>query len=473
MKATSPAFLVLPALMLAALFCSCAVGPNYRRPPLVLPAQFSGPDAAATNSLADLAWWQLFHDDHLRALIGEAVTNNYDLRMAVARVEQARARVAEARSFFFPQIGYGGTVAGGRNLQGSGQLVPSGNEGTIYSADLNAAWEIDLWGRIRRQTEAARAEFFATQEARRSILTSLIAQVAQNYFLLLALDRRLQIARESTNSFGDSLKIFRQRLEGGVASKLETASAEALLENAKATMTDLEQQIVLQENQLDVLLGRNPGPIARGQLSLQAEEAPAIPAGLPSALIERRPDIREAEQALRAANARVGVAEANFFPQLNLTGLFGRVSPELSGLTSGQALAWSAAAGLTGPLFQGGRLRAQYAEARAAREEAALQFQSRVLNALQEVSNELVAREKLTELIELRQRAVTAFQSAFQIAMARYRMGTSSYYEVLQQQQQLFPAEDFLAQTQMNHLLAVVQLYRALGGGWAIPGEKK
>ena len=457
----------LLAIGLCAIFSAgCVVGPLYKRPATHTPQAFRGETGGTTNSLADLPWWQIFHDEQLQALIREAITNNYDLRMAVARVEEARAQAAVVRSQLFPQIDYGALAGGGKNAGANNQPSPTGTEGTVFAGDVQAAWEIDLFGRLRRQTEAARDQYFASQEARRDVLTSLIAQVAQDYFQLLALDRQLDIARDSTNSFGQSLKIFNQRLQGGIASKLETSSAEALLDAAAAMVPDLEQQIAAQENQLNLLLGRNPGTVDRSHVSLDDEEPPEVPGGLPSALLERRPDIREAEQQLRAANAEVGVAEANFYPRLDLTGMFGRVSPELATITSGQALAWSAAASLTGPIFHGGQLRAQYAQARSARDAAALQFQSTVLNAFQEISSELVARQKLAVASEDRRQAVAAFQEAFKIAMERYRLGTSSYYEVLQQQQQLFPAEDSLVQTQLNQLLAVVQLYRALGGGW-------
>jgi multidrug efflux system outer membrane protein len=455
---------------IGALFSGCAVGPDYKRPAVNTPETFRGETRASTNSFAELPWWQVFQDEQLQSLIREALTNNYDLRIAVSRMEQARAQAAEARSQLFPQIDYGAAAGGGRNAGANNQPSPTGTEGTVFAGDIQAAWEVDLWGRIRRQTEAARAQYFASQEARREVMISLIAQVAQDYFQLLALDRQLQIAYDSTNSFGQSLKIFDQRLRGGVASKLETASAEALLDAAAATVPDLEQQIASQENQLNVLLGRNPGPVVRTNISLDAESPPEVPAGLPSALLEQRPDIREAEQQLRAANAEVGVARANFFPQLDLTGMFGRVSPELAAITSGQAIAGSAAASLTGPIFHGGQIRAQYDQARAVRETAALQFQSTVLNAFEEISNELIAQQKLAIARDARRHAVAAFQEAFKIAMQRYQMGTSSYYEVLQQQQQLFPAEDTLVQTQLNQLLAVVQLYRALGGGWTNNG---
>jgi multidrug efflux system outer membrane protein len=255
-------------------------------------------------------------------------------------------------------------------------------------------------------------------------------------------------------------------LQGGVASKLETASAEALMDAAAATIPDLERQIALQENQLSVLLGQNPAAILRGNIPLEQQTPPTVPAGLPSKLLERRPDILEAEDQLHSANAQLGVAKANFFPQLDLTGLVGEVSPELSAFTSGGQAAWGLAAGLTGPLFHGGQLRAQYAQARAVRDQAALQYEAAVLNALQEIANALVAREKLTSATAQQARAVDAYQEAVKIAMERYRLGEADYYQVLQEQQLLFPAENSLVQFQLNGLLATVQLYTALGGGW-------
>jgi multidrug efflux system outer membrane protein len=460
---------ILVSCGLILFFAGCAVGPNYKRPPFNTPKTFRGEteNSVGTNSFADLPWWQVFHDGTLQNLIRTALTNNYDLRIAVTRVEQARAVEAQSRSGFFPQLDYAVIAGTGKNVSGNNMPSPTGASGSLFAADANASWEIDLWGRIRRLNESARAQFFASQEARRDVTISLIAQVAQNYFQLLALDRQLEIARQSTNSFGESLKIFNERLQGGVGSKLETSSAEALMDSAAATIPEFEQQVALQENQLSVLLGQNPGAILRGNSSLNTQRPPAVPAGLPSALLERRPDIREAEQNLRSANAQVGVAVADFFPQLNLTGLFGEVSSDLETFTSGGGdIAWSIAAGLTGPIFHGGQLRAQYAQASAAREQSVLQYQATVLNAFQEISNALISREKLADVRTQQSRAVDAYKEAVKTAMERYRLGNAGYYEVLQEQQQLFPAENSLVQTQLNQLLAVVQLYRALGGGW-------
>jgi len=460
---------MLPFVVWTLFLTGCAVGPNYKRPSINAPETFRGEIEISTNSFASLPWWQVFHDDTLQSLIRTALTDNYDLRIAVTRVEQARAMAAQARAGFFPQINYAATAARGKNVGGGNTPSPTGTIGNVFAADVNASWEIDLWGRIRRLNESARAQFLASEEARRDVMISLIAQVAQNYFQLLALDQQLAIARQSTNSFGQSLKIFNQRLQGGVASILETSSAEALMDASAATIPELEQQIALQENQLSVLLGQNPGAILRGNTSLEKQMPPEVPSGLPSVLLERRPDIREAEQQLRSANAEVGVAEANFFPQLNLTGLFGEVSPELSAFTSGGDVAWGIAAGLTGPLFHGGQLRAQYAQARAVRDQFALQYQASVLNAFEEISDALVSREKSASAHLQQSRAVESYKIAVKISMERYRMGSADYYEVLQEQQLLFPAENTLVQFQLNQLVAVVQLYRALGGGWQLP----
>jgi multidrug efflux system outer membrane protein len=451
--------------LLALLLAGCAVGPDYKRPPVNAPQNFRGDAMGLTNSLGDMPWWELFRDETLQALIRGALTNNYDVRIAAARVEQARAILAENRSGYFPQITYQGEAGVGKNVQ-EGTATSNVRQNQWYEGLGNLSWEIDLWGRIRRLNESARAQFLATAEARTNVMLTLVATVAADYFQLLALDRELQIARDTTNSFGQSLKIFTERLHGGVSSKLETAAAEAEQASAAATIPELERQIVVEENQIRILLGMNPGPIIHRKKLLEELLPPDVPPGLPSTLLERRPDIRQAEQLVRSANAQIGVARANFYPRFTLTALFGQVSPEVSTFTSGGANAWSAAASLAGPVFQAGLLKGQLQQARAAREEAVLQYQSVVLNALQEVSNALEARRQLArERIE-QTRAVTAYEEAVQVAGERYTAGHANYYELLQEQQLLFPAENALTQTELNQLLAIVQLYRALGGGW-------
>ncbi|MHC1730293.1 MAG: efflux transporter outer membrane subunit [Syntrophobacteraceae bacterium] len=454
-------------ILLAALLSGCALGPDYLRPKVNAPDTFRGAASPAElSSLGDLPWWQIFNDETLKQLIKDALANNYDLLIAISRVEQARQVAAQARGQFFPQISYDGTVATGRNTL---LTSPSPNGGkTTDSAllDISVFWEIDFWGRIRRLNEAARAQYLATEEGRRGVVISLVSGVAQAYFELLELDLLLEIAKRNTNTFEETLKIFSQRYVGGTGSKLETTSAEGLLATVAANIPEVERQIVLKENQINVLLGRNPGPVERNASLLQQSVPPEIPAGLPSALLERRPDIRQTEQVLRAANAQIGVSMANFFPQIGLTTFFGKVSPELSAFTAGSSNLWAVAGTMTGPIFQGGALVAQYRQSKAIWEEARLRYEQTALNAFQEVSNSLVSREKF-ELARIQQsRAVDAYNEAVQVSTKRYVAGKASYYEVLQNQQQVFPAETLLAQTELNRLLVIVQLYKALGGGW-------
>ncbi len=468
-----PRSVVTTILIACSLISGCAVGPNYRRPAIDAPAIFRGQEGAAQQaSLADLPWWQVFKDDSLRDLIKTALTNNYDLRVAVRRIEQARAIEVQTRSQFFPQIGYEGDVARGKNSVRDNPIPNGGKTGNSALGIFNVAWEFDLWGRIRRADEAARAQILANEEARRGVMLSLVSDVAQAYFELLELDLQLEIAKRTTQSFGDSLAIFRQRLEGGVASRLETTRAEASLASTAAVVPNLERLIAIKENQINVLLGHTPGPVPRNATLIQQQTPPEIPAGLPSVLLERRPDIRQAEQELVAANAQIGVAVAEFFPKLGLTTFFGRVSPELSAFSSGKANTWAVAGSLVGPIFQGGRLLGQYEQAEAQWEEVKLRYQQTALNAFQEVSNALTSRQKLEDVRAQQARAVTALADAVKVSLQRYVAGLSSYFEVLEAQQQLFPAENALAQTQLDQLVVVVQLYRALGGGWNVPDDK-
>jgi multidrug efflux system outer membrane protein len=456
-------------LIIAALFVffGCAVGPNYKRPAVSSPTSFRGETETTTNSFADLPWWQIFHDPRLQELIRLALTNNFDLRTAFSREEEARQSVIATRAELFPQLQYQAIAARGKNVLNVTPF-PGTATGDYFVGEGEATWELDLWGRVRRLTEAQRAQYLATQEARRDLTISLIAQIAQDYFQLLALDQQLELAHETTNSFGQSLKLFSEQLKGGVASKLETSSAEALLESAAETIPELERQIAIQEDQLSVLVGEKPGVIERENSMLEKQVSPEIPAGIPSSLLERRPDVREAEEQVRSANAQVGVAVANFFPQISLTALLGKVSPALSGVTAGSANAWGIAADLAGPIFEGGRLRAQYREAKAAREQSTWQYYSTILTAFQEVSDALISHEKFNASFTHQTRAVAAYQVAVRVATERYRLGNASYYEILQEQQDLFPAENTLVQIQLNQMLSVVQLYRALGGGWDV-----
>lgn len=464
-----PVVVMIVLIGLFGLLAGCAIGPNYKRPQVDSPPKFqSAPDTTATNSLADLPWWDIYRDETLRSLIRTALTNNYDVRVAATRVEQARAISAQARALFFPAVGYEGVVSRGRNELLGTPLPDNGRTSDSAAALATSTWEIDFWGRIRRSNESARAQYLASEEGRRGVMLSLVSDVAQAYFELLELDLELQIARQTTNAFGESLRMFTERFEQGLASRLDISRASGALTSTAAQVSELERQIVLKENQISVLLGRNPGPIRRNAVMLQQIMPPEVPAGIPSALLERRPDILAAEQRLRSANAQVGVALANFFPKIGLTAFVGKVSPELSAFTAGTANAWSVAGNATGPIFQGGALRAQWRQSKAAREQAKLEYQQTILNAFQDVSNALISREKFASTRVQFEQTVASYQESVGLSAQRYRSGRSSYFEVLEAQQLLFPAQNSLARVELSQLLVVVQLYRALGGGWSL-----
>jgi multidrug efflux system outer membrane protein len=461
----------LQLTLCGAFLAGCAVGPNYKRPQVDPPAIFRDDRSPTNRSFADLNWWQVYRDDTLQKLIREALTNNYDLRIAVTRVEQARAFAMQARSQFVPNVDYSGVVSRGRNDLFGSAFPNTGMMASSAATTLNAFWEVDLWGRIRRLNESARAQFLASEEARRGVRLSLLSEVATDYFRLLELDEELEIVQRTTNSFGESLKIFTQRVEGGTTTDLEASRAEAALADATSAMPSVLEQISLTENELCVLLGRNPGPISRTE-SPPSALPPDVPAGLPSALLERRPDVRETGQLLRSANAQVGESVAEFFPQIGLTTFLGKISPELSAFTLGGANAWGIGATAVGPLFEGGRLVGQYRQAKAAREESRLHYQQTILTAFREVSDALVSRERLAEIREQQAREVKALDRAVRVSSERYLAGKASYYEVLEAQQQLFPAELSLARTQRDQKLAVVALFQALGGGWNLDDLK-
>src|SRR6266576_3866902 len=398
----------------------CAIGPNYKRPAVDAPGNFRFAASQSTNSFGDLPWWEVFKDPILLELITTAVTNNYDLRQAVARVEQARNLAVAARAPLFPQLGYGGNVGRGRNALFN---TPAGLNGATESsaaANLNAVWEIDLWGRIRRLSEAARAEYFASDQARRAITTALVSDVATAYFQLLQFDEELGIQQAATNAYTSSLRLFQDRLNNGVASKLETDRAAAALANAASIIPRLELSIATTENHLSVLLGRNPGPMARNSLTNQVLVIPDIPAGLPSELLRRRPDLLASEQLLIAANASIGASLANFFPQIGMTTFIGKVSPELSAFTAGSANIWNVGASVAGPVFQGGQLRAQYRASKAKFDEAKSGYEQSILTAFQEVSDALITREKLGEARVYNEQAAVALASSVELATQRY-----------------------------------------------------
>jgi multidrug efflux system outer membrane protein len=447
----------------------CAVGPNYKRPSANAPARFR--DAliqVSTNTLADLPWWSVFKDPALQDLIRIGLTNNYDLRIALARIEQARALQAQARSQFLPQVGYEGEANRGRN-EFLGTPTPNGGQTmNSYLGGFDALWEIDLWGRVRRMNEAARANFMATQEGRRAVRISVVSGVAKAYFELLELDDQLAIAKRTRDSYERTFKLFDDQHSGGLASNLELSRAKLALRSVSANIPEIERQIALKENEINALLGRNPGPVPRTSTLFTQELPLETPMCLPSTLLERRPDVRAAEQQVRAANAGIGVAVGDFFPRIGLTTFYGGTSTELHDLVSSGANIWSAAASAAGPLFTGGRLTGRYREAKAACEEAKLQYQDTALNAFREVSDALISRRRFDEERTEQTEAVIAGRDAVAVATDRYKEGKASYYEVLEAQQQLFPAENVLSHIEAARRLAVVQLYKALGGGWSL-----
>ncbi len=439
------------------------VGPQYERPAVDTPDDFRarvGPADAA--SFADLAWWQVFGDPTVQDLVRRSLAGNYDLQSAVARVEEARAQVGVAASALYPQLGYQGSAEREKIF-----LTPSFPSTTfnIFQGALNVAWEIDVWGRIRRATEAARAQFLATDEARRGVVVTLVSDVATNYFALLELDRELAIAHESTDTYRRTLDLFTKRYVGGTDTKISTSRAEANLQSSIASVAALERQITQQEDAICVLLGTNPGPVERG-MPLVAQSTPLTPPGLTSDLLRRRPDIRQAEQTMIDANAEIGVAVANFFPIIGLSALYGNAGSKIGNVFKNGASVWNIAANLSGPLFQGGRLLESYRAQQAFWDETIARYRATVVQAFREVADALAAEARLAEQRAAQEAQVVALRDAVRLSLARYETGLSNYIEVMDALQLLYPAENALAQTERDQLIAVVSLYRALGGGW-------
>ncbi len=468
-----PAAMSFGLLLAFLLAGGCALGPRVKIPAVDAPAGFLGrgdisqPPRLPEVGMADLPWWTVFADDTLHELVRTALTNNYDLRIAIKRIDEYQALAAQSRAQFYPQIGYQGDLERSRNAFRGNASPSSGQTGNPLMLVAAATWELDLWGRIRRLNEAAQAQLLATTANRRGVMLTVVCNVAQAYFELLELDLELEIAKRTTRSFEESLDIFSRKLAGGVASRLETSRAEASVAQTAALIPDLERQIAIKENQINLLLGRNPGPVPRDTSLLQQDTPPEVPVGLPSELLRRRPDILAAEQNLRAANAQIGVAIAQCFPKIGLTTLFGRVSSDLNSFNS-DAMAWSIGGNLAGPIFQGGALMAQIRQARALSAESSISYEQIVRTAFQDVANALVTRSKLQDVFAQQARCVRCYADAVAVSRDRYIAGKASYYEVLEAQQQLFPAENNLAQTQLNRLIAVIQLYKALGGGWSL-----
>jgi multidrug efflux system outer membrane protein len=449
------------AVLLTILLAGCSVGPKYNRPAIQPPADFYAERQSNASSQADAAWWELFKDPVLQGLIREALQNNYDLRVAFARVEQERALAGVTRSQYFPQVGYGAGIVGQKDP------FPSVASHTYYLYNFSTFWEIDLFGRIRKLNEAQRAVYFASEEARRDVRLLVLAEVAQGYFQLRAFDANFEIAQRTVKSFQDTLDLFQRKFEGGASSGLEVARAQAALSNVAAAIPDLQRQIVAQEVALNFLLGRNPGPIARGSALAEQYDPPEVPTGLPSQLLERRPDLREAEENLIAANASVGIAKANFFPTISLTGFFGGISPQLSELT-GAGKAWSLGGNLAGPLFTAGRLKNEYRAALAQRDQARIAFEKAVTQAFGDVSTSLSAHQQLAKAYQEQLHSVEAYRESVRLSNIRYDSGFASYFEIIDAQIQMYPAELSAVDYDLGRKVALVNLYRALGGGWSL-----
>jgi outer membrane protein, multidrug efflux system len=454
----------------ALLTAACALGPNYQRPKENIPAAYRFDTATANDAFADQGWWQLYQDPTLQSLIREALDNNLDVRIAAARVDQARAVLGATRLQQLPQVSASAEALRARTSKY--ELVPGEPAiSNVFSVDGSLSYEVDFWGKYRRATEAARAGLLASQYAKQDVRAGLVASVATAYFTLLALDEQLTITRRTVGTRQKFVDLTQAQHERGTVSGLDVASAQAQLAVAEANIPDLQRQIGIAEDQLSVLLGRNPDEIVRtstGELKSMTETtvAPVPPAGLPSSLLERRPDLREAEQNLIAANANVGVAKANLFPSIALTAAGGSESSALSQLFSGPARSWSFGANLLQPLLSSQSNLYQVDLANAQKRQALLQYQQSIQTAFQEVSDALIARQKYAELQVAQQAQVDAQRKADSIALARYRIGYASYFDVINADRDLFTAELALSAAHLNTMLSLVQLYRAAGGGW-------
>lgn len=458
---------------LVSLLAGCTVGPKYRRPVVQPPAVFRGttemtprPDA---QSLADLQWFEVFGDEQLQAFVRAALVANYDLRMAVARVDAARANLGLTRADQLPNVTAGADATTLRfSRHGSFPLPPGTSlNRTFGEALLNLlSFEVDIWGRLRRATEAARADLLATEENRKAVITTLVSDVATAYFHLLELDGELDIAKRTLAVRQDSLNLIKLRAQGGVATLLEVRQAEQLVYSATQTIPDTERRIEQMENQIRLLLGQNPESVARGRPLTEQEQPPAVPPGLPSALLERRPDIRAAEQNLVAANANIGVAKAAYFPKITLTGYLGYQSNQLSNLFTGSSGIWNFVPKVTQPIFTAGRLRSNVRLAEAQRQMALIDYEKTIQTAFREVSDALVQYRKVKEMRTQQQLLVSTLQDRSRLAYLRYRGGVDTLLNALDADRDLFSAQLSLTQTRRNELLALVQLYKALGGGW-------
>jgi multidrug efflux system outer membrane protein len=456
------------------LCAGCTLGPNYKRPALPAPAAFRAPEPLPPGqaaSLADLKWFEVFKDDKLQDLIRIALRQNYDLRDAVLRVEEARANLGIARSNQYPNFGASGSVEINR-LSRDGQtplpaaFLPSQNR-NFGTATLDLlSFEVDIWGRLRRATEAARANLLSADENRKAVVTTLVSDVATAYLTLRQYDYELEISKRTLQTREESLDLTQSRQKGGVSTLLDLRQAEQLVDTAAQTIPVIEQQIEQTENQITLLLGESPGNVGRGRGLTEQDMTPEVPPGLPSELLERRPDIRAAEQDLISANAEIGVAKAAYFPQVSLSGFLGGQSTQLSSLFSGPHSAWSLVPQVTQPIFTAGRLKSGVKLAEAEKERMLVQYEKTIQTAFTEVSNGLIAHQRVRESRERQEALVFALQDRLRLAYIRYRGGVDTQLNALDADRDLFQAELDLSQIRLSELLTVVQLYKALGGGW-------
>jgi outer membrane protein, multidrug efflux system len=446
----------------------CAVGPNYKRPAVNVPPVYRGlaPEEAAKSdarSLADEKWWEVFQDEQLKELVKTALQQNYDLRIAATRILQAQAQLGITRADQFPTVAGGVTGANLRNPQ-TKFLRAYETSATQVSGSL--AWDLDFWGKYRRATEAARADLAASEWARREVITALIANLAGAYFQLRALDLQLEISQRTLTSRQDSLRLTRLLADGGSTSMLDVRQAEQLVFTAASEVPTLEQQIEQEENFISTLLGNNPAPVPRGRKLTEQEHPPVVPAGLPSSLLERRPDVRQAEEQLISANAQIGVARAAYFPQISLTATAGYQSSALTSLFTGPAGLWNFGGTLAQPIFTAGKLRSNFRLTEARQQEFLLGYEQTIQGAFRDVSDSLVAYRKTQEFRQQQELLVASAEDAARLSHMRYSGGVASYLEVLTNETNYFSAELGLVQAQLNERLTLVQLYRSLGGGW-------
>jgi multidrug efflux system outer membrane protein len=450
---------------------SCAVGPDYEKPLIDTPQNWRFSDAEASDVI-NTPWWTQFEDPVLDQLIDEALTANLDVRTAAARVEQFAARLNITRSEFFPQVGYG--AAGDRQGISSNNADTLGIDAvtTNYQATINVGWELDIWGRIRRASESARAQLLAAEEARRTVILSLVSSVATSYVGLRSLDRQLEIAIQTRDSREESLRLFELQYGGGVIGQLQLSQIKSEYELAVSAVPAIERDISILENLINVLLGHNPGTVPRGK-SIDELTFAQVPNAVPSDLLLRRPDIRQAEQDLIANNALIGVARAAYFPRISLTGIAGLVSGDLSNWFDSDAATWAAGGALSGEIFTGGRISGDVKQAEALQQQSLLSYQQTILVALQEVEDALITTQKARERLDSDRRRVEALAEYARIAGLRYDNGYTSYIEVLDSQRSLFNAELNFVNTQNELYAGLISTYKALGGGWIVLAEQK